>query len=97
MGSMNVYVAKSAEAHSLASQKFEPLKLHQSVLAACYAVRSLEGEAHLTAQHVCERVIRWINTKTEVTSNDIRRVTSAFLRVYHPEAAYVYENYKEII
>lgn len=92
---MNVYVAKSQT--TATSQKFDPIKLHRSVLAACYAVRALEGEAHLTAQHVCERVIRWVNTKTEITSADIRRVTTDFLRRYHPDAAYVYENYKEIV
>lgn len=92
---MNVYVAKAdSTAHS---QEFDPLKLHHSVLSACYAVRAFEGEAHLTARHVCERVIRWVNTKTEITSADIRRVTTSFLRQYHPEAAYTYESYKEII
>jgi hypothetical protein len=92
---MNTYVAKSI--HSEMCEQFDPLKLHHSVLAACFAVRTLEGEAHLTAQHVCERVIEWINTKTEVTSADIRRVTGNFLEKYHPEAAYVYEKYREIV
>lgn len=92
---MNVYVAKSKR--PVVSEKFDPLKLHCSVLAACYAVRTLEGEAHMTAQHVCEKVIEWVNTKTEITSSDIRRVTTQFLHRYHPEAAYVYENYKEIV
>lgn len=92
---MNVYVAKSKQTGG--GQEFDPLKLHASVLSACFAVRSLEGEAHLTAQHVCERVIEWVNTKTEITSHDIRRITSHFLQRYHPEAAYVYENYREIV
>lgn len=92
---MNVYVAKSQKQKS--SEKFDPLKLHTSVMAACYAVRALEGEAHLTARHVCERVIEWLNTKTEVTSQDIRRVAANFLKQYHPDAAYVYEKYREMV
>ena len=93
---MNVSVAK-ANRRPPVSEKFDPLKLHRSVVAACSAVRAFEGEAHLTAQHVCEQVLEWLETKTEVTSNDIRRVAGASLHVYHAEAAYVYEHYKEMI
>ncbi len=92
---MNVLVSKSRQ--NLDSENFDPLKLHASVLSACFAVRTLEGEAHLTAQHVCERVIKWVSTKSEITSDDIRRITANFLRGYHPEAAYVYENYSEMV
>ncbi len=92
---MNVVVSKSKQ--SIPAEKFNPLKLHASVLAACFTVRTLEGEAHLTAQHVCERVIEWVNTKNEITSHDIRRITAKFLHSYHPEAAYVYQNYGEIV
>jgi hypothetical protein len=93
---MNVYVAKTAE-HQHASEQFDLLKLHRSVASACAAVRAFEGEAHLTAQYVCERVIEWLETKTEVTSADIRRVTGKALQVYHPDAAYVYEHYKGMV
>ena len=92
---MNVYVAKTEAQKN--SEKFDPLKLHTSVMAACYAVRALEGEAHVTARQVCERVIEWLHTKTEVTSRDIRRVATNFLKLYHPEAAFMYEKYREIV
>lgn len=88
---MNAYVTKRQDNHF--AEKFDPLKLHSSVTAACLAVRAYEGEAHLVAQHVSERVLRWLKDKTEVTSADIRRVASEVLRVYHPEAAFVYEHY----
>lgn len=76
------------------SEAFDPLKLHQSVVAACLSVRALEGEAHVTAEHVCKHVISWLMAKTEVTSADIRRVASTYLTVYHPEAAYLYEHHQ---
>lgn len=76
------------------SEQFDPLKLHQSVRAACLSVRALEGEAHLTAERVCRHVITWLTTKTEVTSADIRRVASHYLSIYHPEAAYLYEHHE---
>lgn len=76
------------------SEAFDPLKLHQSVVAACLSVRAFEGEAHVTAERVCRHVISWLMTKTEVTSADIRRVASSYLHTYHPEAAYLYEHHQ---
>lgn len=76
------------------SEAFDPLKLHQSIVAACLSVRALEGEAHVTAERVVRHVISWLMTKTEVTSADIRRVASKHLVVYHPEAAYLYEHHQ---
>lgn len=92
---MNIFVVKQRDHGS--PERFDPLKLHQSITAACLAARAYEGEAHMAAQHVCERVLRWINTKTEITSSDIRRVASSSLKIYHPQAAYVYEQYRLII
>lgn len=74
-------------------EHFDPLKLHASVVAACLAVRTLEGEAHVTAERVCRHVLDWLTTKSEVTSADIRRVAAGHLYHYHSEAAYMYEHH----
>lgn len=74
-------------------EQFDPLKLHSSVVAACLAVRALDGEAHLVAERVCRHVIDWLTTKSEVTSADIRRVTAGHLSNYHSDAAYMYEHH----
>lgn len=89
-----VYVLKRKSKHS---EPFDPLKLHRSIASACMAVRALEGEAHITAQKVCGKVLDWLLTKTEVTSADIRRVTTTHLQQYHPEAAYLYEQHRSIM
>lgn len=78
-------------------EQFDPVKLHASVVAACLAVRTLEGEAHLTAERVCRHVIDWLTTKSEVTSADIRRVASAHLSNYHADAGYMYEHHPLIV
>lgn len=78
------------------SEAFDPIKLHQSIVAACLSVRALEGEAHTTAERVVRHVISWLLNKTEVTSADIRRVASQHLDVYHPEAAYLYEHHQHV-
>jgi len=74
-------------------EPFDPLKLHSSIVAACLAVRTLEGEAHVTAERVCRHVIDWLTTKSEVTSADIRRIAAAHLTNYHAEAGYMYEHH----
>lgn len=82
---------------SAGNESFDPLKLHSSIVAACYAVRTLEGEAHVVAQHVVKAVVDWLVARSEVTSADIRQVASNILRQYHPEAAYIYDNHRHII
>jgi len=78
------------------SEPFDPLKLHTSIVAACLAVRTLEGEAHLAAERVTRHVIDWLSVKTEVTSEDLRRVAATHLQRYHAEAAYMYEHHRLI-
>ncbi len=73
------------------SERFDPVRLHGSILHACMAVRTLEGEAHDTAELVCKHVIEWLHDKTEVSTADIQRITGQYLQTYHPEAAYLYE------
>jgi hypothetical protein len=72
------------------TEAFEPLKLHQSLVASCLACKSFEGEAHAVAQKVSEHVIAWLATKHAVTSADIRRIAGRSLALYHPEAAIIY-------
>lgn len=79
------------------SRPFDPLLLHQSIVSACMSVRSHEGEAHETAERVCTKVIDWLAPKTEVTSSDIRRIAAKHLSVYHPEAAYMYQNLEMMV
>lgn len=83
--------------HEKQSHPFDPMQLHQSIVDACMAVRSYEGEAHDTAKRVCEKVIEWLAPKDEVTSRDIRRVAAEHLSVYHPEAAYMYQNLEMMV
>lgn len=79
------------------SENFSRDKLHGSIRAACLSVRSPEGEAEEAASRVCDAVIDWLSERPEVTSDDLRRVATIHLRVYHPEAAYLYENHRNII
>jgi transcriptional regulator NrdR family protein len=79
------------------SEVFKRDKLHDSIRAACLSVRSPEGEAEMTAKNVCDAVIKWLETKPEVTSSDLRRKATAVLDSFHPEAAYLYKHHQVII
>ena len=79
------------------TESFDPNKLHASIRAACLSVRTPEGEADMTALAVTDCVMLWLETRPEVTSHDLRRVASKHLTVYHPEAAYFYEQHRTII
>lgn len=79
------------------TEPFARHKLHYSIKAACLSVRSPDGVAEETARHVCDAVIVWLEPRPEVTSDDIRRRAAKHLRSYHPEAAYLYEQHKNII
>jgi transcriptional regulator NrdR family protein len=79
------------------TEQFQREKLHYSVLAACLSVRSPEGEAETIARNVSDAVISWLETKPEVTSNDLRRKATDVLTAFHPEAAYLYKHHRLII
>jgi len=75
------------------TEGFVRAKLHDSIVAACLSVRTPEGQAETTANAVCENVINWLRQRPEVTSHDIRQVAARYLKSYHPEAAYLYEQH----
>ncbi len=74
------------------SESFQRNKLHRSIHAACLSVRCRPGEAEDIATQVCEVVLVWLDDKPEVTSADLRRITAARLKRFHPDAAYLYEH-----
>jgi len=76
------------------SERFMRKKLHASIVAACLSVRAPEGQAEPIAHAVCESVIAWLQQHPEVTSHDIRIIATKHLRIYHPEAAYLYEQHR---
>lgn len=79
------------------TERFNPDKLHASVVAACLSVRSPEGMAHSAADSVCAVIVDWCAAKPEVTSDDLRRVAAQHLDSIHPEAAYLYKNHRQVI
>lgn len=79
------------------AETFDRDKLARSIRAACLSVRAPEGEAESAANNVTNAVIVWLDNKSTVTSNDLRRLASEHLERYHPDAAYLYQHHRMII
>jgi len=79
------------------TEAFDQAKLHASVLAACLSVRTPEGEAIQIADKVCEVVMKWCETKPEITSADLRRKAAEALENHHPEASYLYKHHRLVM
>jgi len=79
------------------SEPYDERKLYASIYAACLALRTPAGEAELTANKVCQDIKPWLETKPEVTSTDIRHQASEHLKLYNPDAAYMYARHHTII
>lgn len=79
------------------TESFDRDKLLRSIRAACLSVRAPEGEAESAANNVASAVIIWLDNKSTVTSNDLRRLASKHLEKYHPDAAYLYQHHRMIM
>lgn len=87
-----VDIVKQNRARS--SEQFSEEKLHASIVAACLSVRTPVGQAEAIAHAVSSSVIAWLENKPEVTSQDLRLIAAKHLHSHHPDAAYMYQQYK---
>lgn len=79
------------------SETYDNRKLYTSVRASCLAANAPIGSAEIAADHVLRNVERWLSRKFEVTSDDIRRIAAGHLRVYHPEASFMYAHSRSLL
>lgn len=79
------------------TEAFDRDKLHKSVVAASLSARAPDGQADNIAYAVTNYVLEWLESRPEVTSHDIRLVATRHLRAHHPDAAYLYEQHRNIL
>lgn len=79
------------------TESFERAKLERSIRAALRSVKAPDGQVRDTAAAVCDIVEQWLENRHEITSADLRRKASGALTPLHPEAAFIYKNYKIIM
>lgn len=78
------------------SELYDARKLYASMYASALAVREPMGSAELVAGEVVKQVEAWLESKGEVTSNDIRAQAAKHLHVINPDAAYQYKHHRVI-
>jgi transcriptional regulator NrdR family protein len=79
------------------AEAFDQHKLHLSIVAACLASGAPTGHAESMARRVTEEVVIWLESRPEVTSDDLRRTASKYLKTYHPDASYLYEHHRSTL
>lgn len=72
------------------TEPFDERKLFASIYSACLAVTVPIGEAEIVADKVCRDVLEATKDKYELTSGDISRKASSFLKGYNKDANYIY-------
>lgn len=78
------------------SEEYDERKLYASVYSACLAVRVTPKTAELIAARVAAGIQQWLTSKSEVTSDDLRRQVSALLEYYDPDAAYIFKHQRNL-
>lgn len=79
------------------AELFQEEKLRSSIAATCIGSGSTSGQADTIADQVVKDVVKWLADKPEVTSRDIRRITSQSLTHYNNDAGYLYSQQEKII
>lgn len=79
------------------TESYERAKLERSIRAALRSVKTPDGQSEDTARAVCDIVDQWLESRREVTSDDLRRKATDALNPFHPEAAFIYKNFKIIM
>ncbi|MES2630593.1 MAG: ATP cone domain-containing protein [Patescibacteria group bacterium] len=79
------------------SEHFSHEKMHKSIVAACLSCGVPAGHAESIARRITEEVEDWLKDRPEVTSDDLRRTATQFLRTHHPDAAYLYEHHRSTL
>jgi transcriptional regulator NrdR family protein len=78
------------------TEAYDRKKLFASIYAACLVGREATATAELIAAKVVSGTEQWLETKHEVTSNDIRRMAARFLKHYNNDAAFLYLHHRVI-
>ncbi len=90
-GGQTYVVKNSRHRHA---ELFDREKLYKSLVAACISSSAPAGHADSMAKRVTDEVVEWLEGRPEVTTNDLRRIASKYLKTYHPDASYLYEHHR---
>lgn len=78
-------------------ENFELNKLVDSLIGTFEIAQTPEGMSNDLIRQTVKDFHAWQIGKNEITSRDIRLKISSILKKIHPEASYIYKNFKSII
>jgi len=77
-------------------EEYDERKLYASIYATCMSLRITNEEAELIAANVVSEVSWKIQDKYELSSRELTHLAMLSLKVYNPDASYLYEHHKDI-
>ena len=78
-------------------ENFKLSKLVDSLIGTFEMAQTPEGMSNDLIRQTIKDFHAWQIGKNEITSQDIRLKISSILKKIHPEASYIYKNFKSII
>lgn len=78
------------------AEKYDERKLYASIYHSCLAVRETAEASEMLAERVVKEIGEWLEKKHEVTSHDIRTHAAHHLKVYQPDAAWIYLHHRNV-
>jgi|GEM_PF-4493883 hypothetical protein len=72
-------------------------RLKKSILANAMSINLPEGQAEEISNIACGYVLDWLKDRSEVTNDDIQRITTKKINELCPDLAYIYSSNGQII
>ncbi|MBI2664654.1 hypothetical protein HYX10_04940 [Candidatus Woesearchaeota archaeon] len=77
-------------------EKFDERKAYASVYAACLAAHQTELTAEKAAAEVCKDLRKWIDDRKAVTSHQLHRQITGYLKKHDRNASFMYETHRDV-
>ncbi|MDO4902499.1 MAG: hypothetical protein Q4A21_03050 [bacterium] len=78
-------------------EEFSLKKLEKSLHETFNIVKLPDGELETLTKKILAEFQLWQSDKPEITTADIRRKITQITEKIHPEASYIYDNFKKIL
>lgn len=78
-------------------EDFSKEKLKKSLTQTFNITKSPTGQTEDFIKKILADFEKWQKDKPEITSRDIRLKITRISKKYHPEASYIYDNFKKIL
>jgi transcriptional regulator NrdR family protein len=78
------------------SEEYDERKVYASAYSACLMVRESHETAEMIAAKVTELVNEWLQSKHEITTDDLRRKISEFLKLFDDDAAHIFKHQRNL-